>query len=145
MVRVKQALGVFILATAAYYGYLAYGLFADRWVDAREVASSVEEKLKAGWYPSLSEGLAVAERDQKPVLVDMWATWCKACLVMDRTTLADPTVNAALNGYVKIKFQAEQLDEEPARTLVDRFNAVGLPTYVILHPKRAPDDPVSPR
>ena len=55
MVRVKQAFGVFILATAAYYGYLAYGLFADRWVDAREVAASVEEKLKAGWHASLAE------------------------------------------------------------------------------------------
>ena len=29
MVRVKQAFGVFILATAAYYGYLAYELFVE--------------------------------------------------------------------------------------------------------------------
>ena len=33
MVRVKQAFGVFILATAAYYGYEAYSIFANRWVD----------------------------------------------------------------------------------------------------------------
>ena len=137
MVRVKQAFGVAILATAAYYGYLAYGLFADRWVDAREVASSVEEKLKAGWHASLEEGLAVAQREQKPVLVDMWATWCKNCLVMDQTTLADTSVTTALDGYVKVKFQAEQPDEEPARTILARFDAVGLPTYVILHPKTA--------
>src|SRR5690606_5878878 len=32
MVRVKQAFGVLILGTAVYYGYLAYGLFANRWV-----------------------------------------------------------------------------------------------------------------
>jgi len=135
MVRVKQAFGVLILATAAYYGYLAYGLFADRWVDAREVASSVEEKLKAGWHASLAEGLMVAQREQKPVLVDMWATWCKNCLVMDQTTLADQRVKAALDGYVKVKYQAEQLDEEPARSILARFDAVGLPAYVILHPK----------
>ena len=135
MVRVKQAFGVLILATAAYYGYLAYGLFADRWVDAREVASSVEEKLKAGWHASLAEGLVVAQREQKPVLVDMWATWCKNCLVMDQTTLADERVTAALDGYVKVKYQAEQLDEEPARSILARFDAVGLPAYVILHPK----------
>ena len=135
MVRVKQAFGVLILATAAYYGYLAYGLFADRWVDAREVTSSVEEKLKAGWHASLAEGLMVAQREQKPVLVDMWATWCKNCLVMDQTTLADQSVAAALDGYVKVKYQAEQLDEEPARSILARFDAVGLPAYVILHPK----------
>jgi thiol:disulfide interchange protein len=134
MVRVKQALGVIILATAAYYGYLAYTLFADRWVDPGAVTSSVAEKVKAGWHSSLEEGLAVAQREQKPVLVDMWATWCKNCLTMDRTTLADSSVVAALDGYVKIKFQAEQPDEEPARSVMDRFGAIGLPTYVILRP-----------
>jgi thioredoxin:protein disulfide reductase len=134
MVRVKQVFGVVILATAAYYGYLGYGLFADRWVDARDVQSSVDEQLKAGWYASLSDGLAAASRERKPALIDMWATWCKNCLVMDRTTLADPAVKAALAGYVKIKYQAEQLDEEPARTVAQRFKAVGLPTYAIVRP-----------
>ena len=37
MVRVKQAFGVFILITAAYYGYLSYELLSNRWVDAAEV------------------------------------------------------------------------------------------------------------
>jgi thiol:disulfide interchange protein len=145
MVRVKQAFGVLILATAAYYGYLAYGLFADRWVDAKQVAASVEEKLKAGWHASLAEGLAVAQREQKPVLVDMWATWCKNCLVMDETTLANASVKTALDGYVKVKLQAEQPDEEPARSILARFDAVGLPTYVILHPKAADNSAVPPR
>jgi thioredoxin:protein disulfide reductase len=135
MVRVKQVFGVIILATAAYYGYQGYTLFADRWVDPAEVASSVEEKLKAGWHASLAEGLAVAEREQKPVLIDLWATWCKNCLTMDKTTFADPAVMESLNGYVKIKFQAEQPDEEPSRAVMQRFEAIGLPTYVILRPK----------
>ena len=134
MVRVKQAFGVLILATAAYYGYLAYGLFADRWVDARDVASSVEEKIKAGWHASLAEGLEVAAREQKPVLIDLWATWCKNCLVMDRTTLVDPSVSQALSGYVKVKFQAEDPDQQPASDVMRRFGAIGLPTYVILKP-----------
>jgi thiol:disulfide interchange protein DsbD len=135
MVRVKQAFGIVILITAAYYGYQSYSLFANRWVDAGEVASSVEEKIKAGWHASLAEGLAQAEREQKPVLVDLWATWCKNCLTMDKTTLADPVVDAALAGYVKIKYQAEQPDELPAKAVMDRFEAIGLPTYVILRPK----------
>jgi thiol:disulfide interchange protein len=143
MVRVKQSFGVLILATSAYYGYLAYGLFADRWVDASEVQSSVEEQLKAGWYASLADGLAAAEREHKPVLIDMWATWCKNCLTMDKTTLVDPAIKAALDGYVKIKFQAEQPDEEPARSVMDRFKAIGLPTYAIVRPSAAEASPAS--
>ncbi len=134
MVRVKQAFGVLILGTAVYYGYLAYGLFANQFVDAAEVSSSVEEKLKEGWHASLAEGLAVAEREGKPVLIDMWATWCKNCLTMDKTTLADPAVTQALSGYVKVKFQAEQPDEPPAADLMKRFKAVGLPAYAIIRP-----------
>jgi thiol:disulfide interchange protein DsbD len=60
---------------------------------------------------------------------------------MDKTTLADPEVEAALAGYVKIKFQAEQPDEEPARSVMQRFDAIGLPTYVIMRPK--PPTPAS--
>jgi len=134
MVRVKQVFGLAILLTAAYYGYLAYNLFADRWVDAGDVTSSVETMVKEGWHRSLEEGLAVARREHKPVLVDMWATWCKNCLTMDQTTLASPDVKAQLDGYVKIKFQAEQPDESPVREVMKRFGAVGLPTYVILRP-----------
>jgi len=135
MVRVKQVMGIFILGTAVYYGYLAYELFASRWVDPKEVAASVDGQLKEGWHSSLDEGLAVASNEGRPVLIDFWATWCKNCLVMDKTTLADPAVKEALAGYVKIKFQAEDLDAEPAATLMRRFKGVGLPTYVILKPR----------
>jgi thioredoxin:protein disulfide reductase len=132
MVRVKQILGVLILATAAYYGYETYALFANRWVDPAAVTSGVQEKLKEGWYASLDAGLDAAKREKKPVLIDMWATWCKNCLTMDVTTMKEPEVVAALNGYVKIKFQAEDPDSEPAKSVMRRFDAVGLPTYVIL-------------
>ncbi|HVG83760.1 MAG TPA: thioredoxin family protein, partial [Vicinamibacterales bacterium] len=141
MVRVKQAFGVLILGTAVYYGYLAYELFSSRWVDATEVASSVEEKLKEGWHSTLAAGLAAAEREGKPVLVDLWATWCKNCLTMDKTTLVDPSVKQALEGYVKVKFQAEQPDEPPAVDVMKRFKAVGLPAYVILKPGPPPSTP----
>ena len=135
MVRIKQVFGVVILATALYYGYESYLLFSNRWVDASEVSASVEEKLKAGWQPVLADGLAAASAEGKPVLIDLWATWCKNCLVMDQTTLANQDVTAALSGYVKIKLQAEDLDQSPAKEVLRRVTSSGLPTYVILKPK----------
>ncbi len=134
MVRVKQAFGVFILGTAVYYGYLSYGLFSQRWVDPEEVASSVQQLLDEGWYASLDQGLQIAEAEGKPVLVDIWATWCKNCLTMDRTTLKDPEVQAALDDYVKVKFQAEDLNVPPARDVMTHFEAFGLPAYAIVRP-----------
>jgi len=134
MVRVKQAFGVFILATAAYYGYESYSIFANRWVDPSAVSASVQEELKAGWHASLAEGLETARRENKPVLIDMWATWCKNCLTMDKTTLQNDDVKAALAGYVKVKLQTEDLDVLP-KDVLERFEVVGLPNYVILRPR----------
>jgi thiol:disulfide interchange protein len=144
MVRVKQVMGVFILATAAYYAYVGYGIFASRWVDPRDVQASVDAQLKSGWYPSLSEGLEAAEQNGTLVLVDFWATWCKNCLVMDETTLQDPAVLERLGGYTKIKVQAEDPDASPARELLKKVGGVGLPTYVILRPPSAPPPPPAP-
>jgi hypothetical protein len=61
------------------------------------------------------------------VLIDLWATWCKNCVVMDETTLVDPAVQARLAGYVKIKHQAEFPDDPPDNLLMKRIGAIGLP------------------
>jgi thiol:disulfide interchange protein len=136
MNRIKQAFGVLILATAAYYGYVAYDLFSSRWVDPAEVATAVEEKVREeGWTPSLAEGLAAAKREGKPVLIDMWATWCKNCLTMDKTTLKDASVIEALGGYVKVKYQVEEPGDAAFRPVLEHFRVTGFPTYVVLRPK----------
>lgn len=137
MVRVKQGFGVLIFVTAVYYAHVSYTLFANAWVDPSAVSSSVQAKLDAGWQASLSDGLAIAQREGKPVLVDLWATWCKNCLTMDATTLDNADVKSALEPYVKVKFQAEDPDLEPAKSVMKRFGAIGLPTYVILSPTGA--------
>jgi thiol:disulfide interchange protein len=114
---------------------VAYGIFANRWVDPAAVKASVDAQLKEGWHPSLAQGLALAQQNNTPVLIDFWATWCKNCLTMDETTLKDEQVRSALAGYTLIKFQAEDLDEPTTKAILDRVGSKGLPTYVILRPK----------
>ena len=135
MVRVKQAFGVFILGTAIYYGSLAYGLLSQRWVNPDEVASSVQEMLEEGWHSSLSAALEEAREENKLVLVDVWATWCKNCLTMDQTTLKNENVQVRLDDYVKVKFQAEDPSISPASEVMAHLQGIGLPTYAILRPE----------
>ncbi len=135
MVRVKHAFGVLILGFAAYYGYLGFEIVSQRFVDATEVADSVQEKIEEGWVPSLDAGLAQAKAENKMVLVDVWATWCKNCLTMDKTTFKDPDVMARLDDYVKVKYQAEDPGASPAREVIKRFEGIGLPVYAVLKPR----------
>ncbi len=136
MVRVKQAMGVFILAFAAYYGYLAWEIYDSTNVQSGVVQAAVEARLQeAGWTGSPHKGLAQAQAENKLVFIDMWATWCKNCIAMDKTTFEDEQVVARLEDYVKIKYQAQDTDSPPASELLELFNLPGLPAYAILRPK----------
>ena len=126
MTWVKHAFGVFILGFAAYYGHLAWTLSG---------APQAADGQAGGWTPSLEEGLRRALDEKKPVIVDFWATWCKNCSLMDKTILKDDEVLSRLEGYVKVKYQAENLTQSPAREVTGHFGVLGLPTFIVLTPK----------
>ena len=136
MVRVKQVFGVFILGTAIYYGYEAYSIFANRWVDPAAVASSVKEQLKAGWHASLAEGLDVARARTEAgahrhvghvvqELPDHGQDDARERATCRRRSRA--TSRSSCRRKIRTS--------PPAKTLMQRFNAFGLPAYVILRPR----------
>ena len=72
---------------------------------------------------------AAGRKKGKPILVDCWATWCKNCFAMDRTTLADKRVREALAGYTVIRLQAD--DMKGFKELKPFKDVQGLPAYAI--------------
>jgi hypothetical protein len=46
------------------------------------------------WHEWGEEAFAAAQRDNKPVLLDVGAVWCHWCHVMDRESYDDPAVAA---------------------------------------------------
>ncbi|MBQ7589969.1 MAG: thioredoxin family protein [Verrucomicrobia bacterium] len=142
MVRVKQAFGILILLFAAYYGYEGYKLWkAGSEVtrienvqvcsaDTAEDAVALDEQLAQGMQKSLETG--------KPIFLDFWATWCKSCMYMEKTTFSDPEVRKRLESeFVVIKLQAEQPAKSPAKEILNHYGVIGLPSYFILVPQAA--------
>ena len=131
MTWVKRGFGVFILALAVYYGFLAcrgwIGTSEDRQVSddgARHVRAEDQADLKAQISDAVGQGW--------PVFLDFWATWCKNCHAMEATTFRQPDVRARLKGYVVIKVQSERPQDAAVKAVLERFMVKGLPTYVVL-------------
>lgn len=141
MVRVKHIMGTVILIFAGWYAREAWKIWDGKRVDPIAVQGAVQAQLKEGWTSSICDGLAQAKAENKPLLIDMWATWCKNCLAMDETTFKNELVINRLDGYVRIKFQAQDLSASPAREMIERFEQIGLPTYAILRPRHTSDEP----
>ncbi|MBN1867750.1 thioredoxin family protein [Candidatus Sumerlaeota bacterium] len=138
MTWVERGFGVVVLVFAVYYGWLGARLWSERLAPeaARELAAE-RARLASdeGWFVELGPALAQARREGRPVFIDFWASWCKSCLAMDKTTFRDPEARARLDTFVKVKFQAEDPSNPRTAEVLERFGVGGLPTYVILRPQ----------
>lgn len=87
------------------------------------------------------EGLALAAREKKPVLVDFYTSWCVWCKRMDERTFSDPDIGAYLGEhFVTVRLNAEKRGVEhrfegksytPVE-LTRRFGVRGFPSLAYL-------------
>ncbi len=133
---VKYSFGIIILGFALYYGILSAKLFMNRSAEAKQQVQQIQNSsMERGWHKSLTDALTLAEKKEQPVLIDFWASWCKSCIRMEKTTFKDPEVVKTMEPFVKVKFQAEDMDAERIEDVLDYFDVLGLPTYVVLVPQ----------
>lgn len=77
-----------------------------------------------------AEVLARAQREKKPVMVDVFASWCNPCKWMDRNTFTDPKVVA----WVAAHAVPARVDGEKGegRKLASRYAVSSYPTILFL-------------
>ena len=141
MNRVKQTFGVLILLFAAYYAFEGYKLWKSGTELTRIDTLNTEASETAAAIP-LDDQLAQAMQESlatgKPIFVDFWATWCKSCMYMEKTTFSDADVRKRLESeFIVLKLQTEQPRKSPAKEILDHYEVIGLPTYLILKPTPA--------
>ena len=124
MTKVNKIFGVLVLGFSAYYAYLAYAGFKPCCESAEAFVPGDAVKISSPSEFSL-DGL------KRPVIVDCWASWCKNCTAMEKTTLADDRVKKVLaeKGFTFIKLQAEDIKE--LKKLPGFEEVKGLPAFVI--------------
>ncbi len=68
------------------------------------------------WHPWGDEAFALAQRENKPILLDIGAVWCHWCHVMDRESYEDAELARTINEhYVAIKVDRDERPDVDAR------------------------------
>lgn len=111
---IKRGMGVLLLLPACYYGWVLLQPRVDQ-------------------IP-LTAALADATATQRPLFLEFTAKTCLPCLQLERTTLQDPRVRAALaETIIPLRIDATFMTPELEKTLA-RYNVVGWPTLLFVRP-----------
>jgi thioredoxin:protein disulfide reductase len=93
-------------------------------------------KNSVQWVKDVDRGISEAKANAQPVMLDFWATWCQACLHLDRQTFSNPEVAEELERFVSIKVDCTRsVEDESLQKLMDRYEAMDLPTIRFIDSK----------
>ena len=94
---------------------------------AVEGEGATAAKGAIAWSYDFEEGMAQAQESGKPVMVDVFATWCAPCKLLDENVFSRADVAEASTGFVPIKVDGDKYPE-----IKDRLGVSGYPTILFL-------------
>lgn len=78
---------------------------------------------------SLAQARALAERENKPLLIDFSAYWCAWCRKLDIEVFSQPEIRARIEkDYVFVRMDSEDPETRP---LMRQYNIHGYPTLLV--------------
>lgn len=122
--KILKGAGVIILILGLFYLILSLTMFYKINLSAK---SSSENKSIA-WLSSLDEGMEIARREGKFIILDFYAKWCTVCKELDKKTFSDSKVIESLKSYVLVRIDVSYGDREELK----KFNVMGIPTVIFL-------------
>ena len=95
---------------------------------ASQVLNSQGIEDTVQWITNYDEGMASAQLDGLPVLIEFYADWCGRCRDFEHETWRDPAVIELVND----KFVCIKIDVDVNSTLRNQYHVSSLPTVVVL-------------
>lgn len=94
------------------------------------LASPAAAAPEGGWLTSVDEALAIAGREHRYVLVDLYAEWCGWCKELEHQVLTTAEFRSWAEDFVLLWVDVE--DGGEGSELQARFGATSLPTTLVL-------------
>lgn len=98
-------------------------------VDFKRTSPGGIQFINEGWAQALTQ----AKVENKPVLLDIYATWCGPCKMLKTSTFADKDAGDYYNQhFINVALDGEQPEGEQ---LAQKFQIRGYPTLIFLSPE----------
>ncbi len=114
----------------------------NRLLDAHSAYLRSAAYQPIGWFEYGPEAFAEAQRQDKPILLDIGAAWCHWCHVIDRESYEDPEIATLVNElFIPVKVDRDERPDIDARyqTAVQVLTGTGgWPLTVFLTPDGTP-------
>lgn len=108
--------------------FIAFGIysFKNPKVDFNEDTAEGIQFFKG----TFQEALEKAKAENKPIFLDIYATWCGPCKMLKKHTFSDKEVGDYYNSnYINIAIDGETKE---GRELANKYGIQGYPTLLIL-------------
>lgn len=95
--------------------------------------SALSDKSSIAWVENdYSRALALAKKESKPIVIDMWAGWCHTCLSMKKSVLSDAGLSSVADDFVWLAVDTENPDSSAAMA---KFPPKVWPTFFVVSPE----------
>ena len=127
MVRIKQAIGLIMVAAALWIAQPLWGRYwQNAWGDQAAVVAFQPVK-------SIAELNTVLVNSDKPVFLDLYADWCRSCIEMEKKTFPDPRIKERMARMTLVRVNMTAYTDDDA-ALLAHFKLYGPPAMIVLEP-----------
>ena len=90
------------------------------------------------WSTDEAKAIALAQAQNRPLLIDFTADWCAACKELEHYTYTNPDVIAASANMIPVMVDATDGSDPQVKALLEKYQVRGLPTVKFLKPDGQP-------
>jgi thiol:disulfide interchange protein DsbD len=89
---------------------------------------------KLTWLTDLNQGIALAQKESKPLMIDFMADWCAPCKEMDHSTFNNAAVIASAKSFIAVRIDIDKQHEVAVKynALARAYGGIGVPNMLFM-------------